>query len=40
MVELVEGMGAFIKATTLASCLRKCKESHKTAEVVNGSFFQ
>ena len=27
MVELVEGMGAFIKATTLASCLRKCKES-------------
>ena len=27
MVELVEGMGAFIKATTLAGCLRKCKES-------------
>ena len=27
MVELVEGMGAYIKATTLAGCLRKCKES-------------
>ena len=27
MVELVEGMGAYIKATTLAGSLRKCKES-------------
>ena len=38
MVELVEDMGAFIYISKLLTEVQR--ESHKTAEVVNGSFFQ